>query len=122
ELEQLDLLRTYATCDELVAAMIGDPRFEAGYAQKQQAGASADEPSLDTELIERIVCFFAPDRESLDPANADRKPGSPEEIVRLLMSPDVLGAWPLTARALQDQATERLTPSAHSGSHMGACA
>lgn len=119
EPEQLDLLRAYATCDELVAAMIRDPRFEAAYGQKQQAGASEDEPSLDAELIERIVCFFAPDLENLDPATADRKPGSAQEVVRLLMSPDTLGEWPLTARALQDQTTKRLTPYANSRNVMG---
>lgn len=114
EHEQLDMLRTYATCDGLMAAMIADQRF----ADAHLRGENAAEAPLDRDLIERICCFFAADLRRVDQAKPGDEPETGEQLMRLLVARETLIEWPLTARALRDSTPERLGQTFNSNSEV----
>src|SRR5690606_878978 len=114
ELEQRDLLRTHATCDGLGAAMIADRRFDAAHAPAHRRNGNVEAGSLDSDLIERIFCFFAADLGGPDQAKPTEELGSADDLVRLLLARETLTEWPLTARALQEWEAKRPGGPLHS--------
>ncbi|WP_338425945.1 ABC transporter ATP-binding protein [Sphingopyxis kveilinensis] len=103
ERDVLDLLRTCATCDALVVAMIADERFVAAYAAVRHRGETPSAPvrpndraALDRDVIRRICCLFTAELG----AYADEIK-RPEQILCRLIASETLAEWPLTTQALR---------------------
>lgn len=112
ERSQRDLLRIFATCDALMAAMVANGRFVEAQAARQRrgdvrgSGEAGSSASLPSDMIERIRCFFVAELGRPDPANADEELKTADQILERLTAHETLAEWPLTARALQTWAAE----------------
>lgn len=95
EAEALALIRSHATCDDLLAAMIADQRF----AEAHFGGGDALASKLDRDLRARLCCFLA-----LDPDSPAGEANTAGQMIRLLIAHGPLAEWPRSSRALQEQA------------------
>lgn len=98
ENEHLYLLRTYATCDALMAAMIADNRF---------AGEDGHHALPDNDLFELACCFFAPELDTGELEKTWRQLASGMPLVPFLLARGAFQEWPLTSEALQRRAEEQ---------------
>ncbi len=108
---QLDLLRSFATCDALAATMIADPRFAAAYSALHRNGQPDSGASLHPDVIERIRCFFTADLGRADQSDADAELKTTDQILERLVARETLAEWPLTAQALQAWAAKDFRPA-----------
>jgi len=94
EAELLALIRNYATCDDLLVAMIADRRFAVAHSR----GGDAGKHILDGDLLARLCCFLG-----VDPSSSGDDVQTAGQMIRFLIAHGPLAEWPRSSRALQEQ-------------------
>lgn len=108
--ETVGLLRRHATCDDLLAAMVRDPRFvEARRARPDgQTVAEGEDARADSEWFGMICAIGFPATESERVAALIKNFTDRQDAWETLVDGGAFGDWPLTQAALQQQKAPEL--------------